>query len=114
MQTLEGHTNTILRLDFLPNGQQLVSCGSDGLVKVWNLKDEECVATLDNHEEKVSEQRLPMFKRDLTDYLHRSGLSQSIEMQACLFPVVQILSLAFGKMSQSRRKRRKPMQKKKK
>jgi hypothetical protein len=23
-------------------------------VKVWNVKDEECVATLDNHEDKVS------------------------------------------------------------
>lgn len=32
---------------------QLVSCASDGLVKVWNIKDEETVATLDNHEEKV-------------------------------------------------------------
>ena len=32
---------------------QLVSCASDGLVKVWNIKDEETATTLDNHEEKV-------------------------------------------------------------
>jgi U3 small nucleolar RNA-associated protein 13 len=52
-QTFEGHTNTVLRVDFLPSGAQLASCASDGLVKVWNVKDEDCVATLDNHEEKV-------------------------------------------------------------
>jgi U3 small nucleolar RNA-associated protein 13 len=32
---------------------QLVSTASDGLVKLWNVKDEECVKTLDNHEDKV-------------------------------------------------------------
>ena len=49
----EGHSNTVLKLDFLPGGQQLASSASDGLVKVWNVKDEECVATLDNHEDKI-------------------------------------------------------------
>ena len=27
--------------------------GSDGLVKVWTIKTNECVATLDQHTEKV-------------------------------------------------------------
>ena len=31
----------------------MISAASDGLVKVWNVKDEECAATLDGHEEKV-------------------------------------------------------------
>lgn len=44
----------MLRTDFLPSGAQLISCAADGLLKVWNIKDEECVATMDNHEEKVS------------------------------------------------------------
>lgn len=38
----------------MSRGQQLVSSGSDGLVKVWNLKEEECVRTLDGHIDKVS------------------------------------------------------------
>lgn len=40
---------------------QLASCASDGLVKVWNVKDENCATTLDNHEEKVrrSSRRAP-------------------------------------------------------
>ena len=33
---------------------QMVTSASDGLVKLWNIKDEECVKTLDNHEDKVS------------------------------------------------------------
>lgn len=32
----------------------MVTSASDGLVKLWNIKDEECVKTLDNHEDKVS------------------------------------------------------------
>jgi U3 small nucleolar RNA-associated protein 13 len=33
---------------------QLVTSASDGLVKIWNVRDESCVKTLDNHEDKVS------------------------------------------------------------
>ncbi|KAG1049358.1 hypothetical protein G6F42_029037 [Rhizopus arrhizus] len=32
---------------------QLVSAGSDGLVKVWTIKTNECASTLDNHTQKV-------------------------------------------------------------
>lgn len=52
-QTFEGHTNSVLRVDFLTNGMQLVTSASDGLVKLWNIKDEQCVKTLDNHEDKA-------------------------------------------------------------
>ncbi|PWN34934.1 WD40 repeat-like protein [Meira miltonrushii] len=50
-----GHTNSVLRVRFLPNsnGLQLLSCASDGLVKVWNVRTEECLDTLDGHEERV-------------------------------------------------------------
>lgn len=44
----------MLRVDFITQGQQLVSTASDGLLKIWNVKDEECVTSLDNHEDKVS------------------------------------------------------------
>lgn len=33
----------------------MASCASDGLVKIWNVKDENCATTMDNHEEKVSQ-----------------------------------------------------------
>jgi len=38
----------------MSQGRQLVTTGSDGLVKLWNLREEECVKTLDGHVEKVS------------------------------------------------------------
>jgi len=31
----------------------MISSGSDGLLKLWNIKSNECVATFDNHEDKV-------------------------------------------------------------
>lgn len=37
----------------------MVSCASDGLLKLWNVRDEECVASMDNHEDKASEAFLP-------------------------------------------------------
>jgi WD40 repeat protein len=52
-QTFEGHTNSILRVNFLSRGTQLLSAGSDGLVKLWSIRSEECVTTLDAHEDKV-------------------------------------------------------------
>lgn len=43
----------MLRVDFVSDSLQLLSSASDGLVKLWNISDQECVATLDNHEDKV-------------------------------------------------------------
>lgn len=50
-----GHTNSVLKVRFLKgcNGIQCLSGASDGLVKVWNVRTEECVDTLDGHEERV-------------------------------------------------------------
>lgn len=41
---------------------QLVTSASDGLVKLWNIKDEECIKTLDNHEDKVCHIATPQAK----------------------------------------------------
>jgi U3 small nucleolar RNA-associated protein 13 len=43
----------VLRVGFISKGMQLVSTASDGLVKLWNIREEECVKTLDGHEDKV-------------------------------------------------------------
>jgi U3 small nucleolar RNA-associated protein 13 len=54
VKTFEGHSNSVLKVDFFNSGMQIVSAASDGLVKVWNVREEECVATMDNHDDKVS------------------------------------------------------------
>jgi len=45
-KTLEGHLNSVLQVKFINEGQQLVSSGADGLVKLWNLSTGECLFTL--------------------------------------------------------------------
>lgn len=62
--TLEGHTNSVLKVVWLPpssakdeQGQkkpaQVASAGGDGLVKVWDLGSGEAECTLDNHTDRV-------------------------------------------------------------
>ncbi|KAK7588272.1 hypothetical protein V9T40_005517 [Parthenolecanium corni] len=48
-----GHDFFVLNCAFFNNGTQIVSCGNDGLVKVWTIKNNECVSTLDKHASKV-------------------------------------------------------------
>ncbi|KAF8204036.1 U3 small nucleolar RNA-associated protein [Pholiota molesta] len=67
LRTFEGHTNSVLRVDFLNAGLQLISTGSDGLAKLWNVREEECVATLDNHEDKVPADSVVTFWEDCTE-----------------------------------------------
>jgi len=57
LKVFEGHANSVLRVDWLGGEKevhgQLVSAAADGLVKVWDSRTEECIATLDGHEDKV-------------------------------------------------------------
>ena len=44
---------SVLRVSFLSHGMQLLSAGSDGLVKLWTIKSNDCIATLDAHDDRV-------------------------------------------------------------
>ncbi len=43
----------MLKVYFLNNGTQLISTGSDGLLKLWHTRSDECVGTFDEHTEKL-------------------------------------------------------------
>jgi WD40 repeat protein len=43
----------VLRVEFINHSQQLLSTASDGLLKLWNVRQEDCTASMDNHEDKV-------------------------------------------------------------
>jgi U3 small nucleolar RNA-associated protein 13 len=43
----------VLKLAFINNSSQLISTASDGLVKIWNISNNECVNTFDEHEDKA-------------------------------------------------------------
>ncbi|KAH9044758.1 U3 small nucleolar RNA-associated protein [Lactarius pseudohatsudake] len=56
LKVFEGHANSVLRVDWLGSEEvhgRVVSASADGLVKVWDSRTEECVATLDGHDDKV-------------------------------------------------------------
>ncbi|MDG7002132.1 MAG: hypothetical protein JRN15_23780 [Nitrososphaerota archaeon] len=42
-----------MRVRFLCGGLQLASSGSDGLIKIWTIRTNECETTLDSHNDKV-------------------------------------------------------------
>jgi U3 small nucleolar RNA-associated protein 13 len=43
----------VLRVAFITRGLQLLSAGADGLIKIWNIHNNECVNTFDKHTEKI-------------------------------------------------------------
>lgn len=60
--TLEGHSNSVLKLAWLPyhpvdardkRGPQVASAAGDGLVKIWDTTSGETMTTLDNHTDRV-------------------------------------------------------------
>lgn len=60
--TLEGHSNSVLKLAWLPyrpvdardkRGSQVASAAGDGLVKIWDASSGETMSTLDNHTDRV-------------------------------------------------------------
>lgn len=51
IRTLEGHTNSVLKVCFITGG--VASSSSDGLIKIWNYKSGACVETLEGHTNKV-------------------------------------------------------------
>ena len=66
LRTFEGHTNSVLRVLWMPlpvptmtnpsAGKrllQIASAGGDGLVKVWDANTGETAATLDNHTDRI-------------------------------------------------------------
>ena len=78
MKTFEGHTNSVLRAEFINHSQQLLSTASDGLLKLWNVRQEDCTASMDNHEDKVR-CFIPIPYSDLvTNLERRSGPWRSV------------------------------------
>ena len=69
LRTLEGHTNSVLKVLWMPlpqrshnpdtpashfkRGLQVATAGGDGLVKIWDSNSGECDCTLDNHTDRV-------------------------------------------------------------
>ncbi|KAA1107819.1 U3 small nucleolar RNA-associated protein 13 [Puccinia graminis f. sp. tritici] len=74
LKTFEGHSNSILRLDFINFGQQIVSASSDCLLKLWDIKTQVCVATLGDEEEEEEGLEAPMRKMKMISDSHEGKI----------------------------------------
>jgi len=50
---LDGHTATVLCVDVSPCGRFLATCGKDKTMRLWNVKDQKCVAVATGHTEAI-------------------------------------------------------------
>ena len=53
VRTFQGHSASAMRVRFLSGGLQLMSCDAEGLMRLWNIRSNECVFTLDAHDDKI-------------------------------------------------------------
>lgn len=81
----------------------MASCASDGLVKIWNVKDENCATTLDNHEEKVREIAKFQSESSLMLSPYRFGLWPSAAMRNTSSRVARTRSSTSGRTLPNRR-----------
>ena len=82
VRTFEGHSNSVLKVLWLPppststpsasspspparQTYQIATAGGDGLVKIWDPPSDECLATLDNHTDRIWALALDFLTRTL-------------------------------------------------
>ena len=53
MATLQGHQDQLVKVQWLNMGLQLASASIDGVVKIWNVKKQQCVNTYEMHQDKI-------------------------------------------------------------
>ncbi|RWS08046.1 transducin beta-like protein 3 [Dinothrombium tinctorium] len=53
LKTFEGHDCSVLKVQFITKGMQLISTSSDGNLKLWTVKSNECTKTIDAHDNKI-------------------------------------------------------------
>lgn len=46
---LRGHNNPVVDAVFRPNGEDLISCSSEGIIKIWNIFQKTCYKELKGH-----------------------------------------------------------------
>ena len=51
--TLQGHQDQLVKVQWLNMGLQLASASIDGVVKIWNVKKQQCVSTIEMHQDKI-------------------------------------------------------------
>src|ERR1700694_1691968 len=53
LHTLRGHTKSIGRIAWSPDGRMLASPSEDTTIRLWDTETGECLRTLEGHEQAV-------------------------------------------------------------
>ncbi|KAF0971827.1 hypothetical protein FDP41_010050 [Naegleria fowleri] len=54
VKVLEGHDTSVLKMQFLNNGSQLISADANGVVRLWVIKTGECIKVFgDAHKDRI-------------------------------------------------------------
>src|SRR3954468_24552372 len=53
VRILEGHTGSVLGVEFSPDGKTLMSCSRDKTIKIWNVPTGKLLRTLTEHDGDV-------------------------------------------------------------
>ena len=52
-RTFEGSTASVLSIQFVNAGLQILSSSADGLIRLWSIRNGECENVFDKHQDKV-------------------------------------------------------------
>lgn len=72
----QAHSDTIFDFDVSPDGSKLATAGADRLAKVWDLKDQKLLATLEGHSDFVT---AVAFRKD-KEQLATAGADKEIKV----------------------------------
>jgi len=68
--TLLGHSSKINQAIWGPMNETIFSCSDDGTVKLWNPEAKKCIATVDAHEQKITNMS---FAKDFSHFITASA-----------------------------------------
>ena len=57
---LRGHTDVVRSVKLLPDGRRLISCGSDGTLRIWHIGERRCEQVLTPHDGAAPFTLLPL------------------------------------------------------
>ena len=55
LMLLDGHLQSVLAMDFSPNGYHVATGGNDNAIRLWDLRKQSCVYTIPAHTNLVSQ-----------------------------------------------------------
>lgn len=53
LKTLEGNTASVLNLRLTHGGDQCITAAADGLLRLFTLRSQECISTMEEHDDRV-------------------------------------------------------------